>query len=160
MWHAGRLGMDLARFLVEQHRRQRPPRRRISVVGWIFRISMGLGVVIVAMVVLLAYLDAQRPGCGRTPSAARFGAIQMAAAIDRYRLEQDDRCPDGVGDLKRAGILRHTDLGDPWGRPYVITCGVGWDVSRVCSRGRDAEDPADDVCSDDLPAAAQYPLAR
>ena len=65
------------------------------------------------------------------------GVIQLQGACERYLLEKNDKCPKSAADLKAANIIRASELKDPWGEDYVITCpGVHGPVD-VTSNGPD-----------------------
>lgn len=86
--------------------------------------------------------------CESRVKSAYNGAIQLQGAIERFMLENDDRCPKDLEDLKAANIVRSANLRDPWGHPYVFMCREGH-VPIVCSFGREVE-AKNDYCSDEL----------
>lgn len=71
----------------------------------------------------------------------------MLMVIEQFQLVHDDRCPHDIDDLVAARVLPRRPL-DPFGRPFVFTCSPV--RVRVCSTARDADDPYDDVCVEDV----------
>lgn len=110
------------------------------------------GLVCLALWASLVFIvDILRPsysGCGKTRRATESDVLYMVRVIEQFQLQQQDRCPRDVAELKSAGVVSRIQK-DPWGRPFVIECSDR--VIRVCSHGPDEADPEDDVCHEEHP---------
>ncbi|HEX9296837.1 MAG TPA: type II secretion system protein GspG [Polyangiaceae bacterium] len=95
-----------------------------------------MGLLVLAIVVLLATRERQRTG----ERATRAALLVVRRAIDSYRADHDGKCPRQLDELESTGYLR--DLpDDAWGRPLRLICpsrreGIAYDLS---SDGPDGE---------------------
>lgn len=85
--------------------------------------------------------------CQSRAHSAYMGVIQLQGALERFMLENNDRCPKDLEDLKAARIMRSADLRDPWGHRYVILCREEH-TPVVCSFG-DKRQLEGGICSDE-----------
>ena len=80
-------------------------------------------------------------------STAGNEVTQIQTHCQMYKMQQQNRCPKTMSDLKAAGILSRVKK-DPWGNDYVLLCPGEHDGCDVKSWGPDgADDTEDDIKS-------------
>lgn len=125
-------------------RELRSARRRTAAALSAF-VLVGLSAFMVVPMWLL--LTRSACACQSRVKSAQMGVMQLQGAIERFMLENDDRCPKDLEALRAAHLLRSADLRDPWGHRYVFLCRAEH-APVVCSFGQ--VEAADGLCSDAL----------
>jgi general secretion pathway protein G len=82
------------------------------------RVRPILAAVVFALFLLLLGMR-ERQKVGVRSTRATIGVV--AQAVDAYRADHDNHCPDNLADLKKLGYTKVDPL-DAWGRPLRLLC--------------------------------------
>jgi general secretion pathway protein G len=85
----------------------------------------------IAVVAGGAFQDAQ-------DDTAKNEVIKTVGLVEMYQLKKKGKCPTGMDDLKKAGVLVRVKP-DPWGNDYKISCPGEHEAIDVSSAGPDGE---------------------
>lgn len=120
---------------------RRSAARQRLVTRWCGRLSLGLGLLLVAAVMGALTLPVYH--CPSRADVARGDAQAIRAAVTMYRIERPSAaCPTPDRLVDEGYLEERVVTADPWGRPYLVRC-TEEDVE-VRSAGPDGEHGTDD----------------